>query len=407
MAPSPRPEHLLAAILSSAQDAMLSFGLDGTIQMWSKGAERLYGYSEAEIAGRPLAQLVPSHEERHYQKFLACLKEGSLVPDGFGDRCHKSGATIRVSLRHAAVRDAHGAILAVVESGSRVLCKPAASCDVALRSMLEQVPAFLWTTDSDLRITSNWGSGMQLANVEPGALIGRTAYELLKCQDIYDAALSQHSVALQGTSARFEFRLQNRDFEIRLEPLRDTSGVVVGCVGAGIDITERKRSEEQARYQATHDALTGLANYREFLDALEREVRRGERAHHAFAVLLLDVDDLKRINDRWGHLTGNRALRRLAEVMKEQSRATDLAARYGGDEFAVLLVDADPGTARQIAQRVEKALDKDREEPRLRVSIGTSVYPDDGRSARELLEAADQQLYKRKKGSRSQIFSAR
>jgi diguanylate cyclase (GGDEF)-like protein len=153
--------------------------------------------------------------------------------------------------------------------------------------------------------------------------------------------------------------------------------------------------------------LTGLANYREFSSALETEVRRAERANHPFAVLLLDVDGLKRINDRWGHLTGNRALRRLADVLKEHCRSTDLAARYGGDEFAVLLIDADPGMARQIADRVERALDKDREEPRLRVSIGISIYPDNGRSARELLQAADQQLYKRKKGSHGQTASAR
>lgn len=407
MLPSLRPEHLLAAILSSAQDALLSFALDGTIHVWSKGAERLYGYTEAEITGQPLARIIPSYEVPHYQRFLACLKEGSPAPDGFSDRSHKSGATIRVSLTHAAVRDEHGEIIAVVESGSRVPCKPTVSRDVPLRSLLEQMPAFLWTTDSNLRITSNWGSGMQFAKVKPGALIGRTAYDVLKCQDIHAAALSQHAIALQGTSSRFEFRLQNRDFEIRLDPLRDAGGDIIGCVGAGVDITERKRSEEQARYQATHDALTGLANYREFLDALEGEVRRAERAHHSFAVLLLDLDDLKRINDRLGHLTGNRALRRLAQVMREQSRVTDLAARYGGDEFAVLLIDADPAMARQIALRVETALEKDREEPSLSVSIGTSVYPDDGRSARELLEAADQQLYKRKKGSHGQIVSAR
>ena len=407
MAPSLRPEDLLAAILSSSQDGLLVLGLDGTILMWSKGAERLYGYAEAEITCQPLERLIPGNEITTYHKFLTSLREGAPAGVGFCERRHKSGAKIRVSLTHTTVRDERGSIVAVLESGKRASSKQTTTEDLPVRSLLEQMPAFLWTTDSNLRITSNWGSGMELAKVKPGALIGRTAQDFLRCLDIDAADLSQHATVLQGTSSRFEFRLGDRDFEIRLEPLRDAQGQVVGCVGAGVDITERKRGEEEARYQATHDALTGLANYREFLEALEREVRRAERANRSFALLLLDLDDLKRINDRWGHLTGNRALRRLAEVMKEQCRSTDLAARYGGDEFAVLLIDADPATARQIALRVENTLNKDREEPRLRVSIGSSVYPDDGRSARELLEAADQQLYKRKKGAHGQIVSAR
>lgn len=247
---------------------------------------------------------------------------------------------------------------------------------------------------------------MRLAKINPGDLIGRSVCDLLKCAQVRPEDLGLDEPRLGETPSRFEFRLRDRDFEIRLEPLRDASGKVVGCVGAGMDITERKRDEEQYRYQATHDALTSLANYREFLDALEREVPRAERAHHSFALMLLDVDDLKRINDRWGHLSGNRALKRLADVLKEHCRATDVAARYGGDEFAVLLIDADPGMAQQITRRVQNALDKDREEPRVRVSVGISVYPDNGRSARELLQAADEQLYKHKKGRRGRILSA-
>jgi len=421
MSPSLRPEHLLAAILSSAKDGLLSFGLDGNVYAWSKGAECLYGYTEAEITGHPLAQLIPVHEVPYYEQLLVGLQNGTPVPCQARDRLHKSGSSIRVELTHAVVQNETGGIAAVVESGRQVLTRPTVSLsnsvsvgrarllrsryqrrkDVVLRYLLEQMPAFVWTTDSNLRITSNWGSGMESANIKPGELVGRTAYEVLKCQDAHATTLSQYAIALQGTPCRFEFKLQNRDFEIRLEPLRDANGDILGCIGAGIDITERKRGEEEFRYQATHDALTGLANYRKFLHALEWEVRRAERAKHSFAVLLLDLDDLKRVNDRWGHLAGNRALRRLAEVLKEHCRSTDLAARYGGDEFAVLLIDADLSMARQIARRVENALDKDREEPTLSVCIGISVYPDSGRTARALLQAADRQLYKRKKGLRS------
>jgi diguanylate cyclase (GGDEF)-like protein len=139
------------------------------------------------------------------------------------------------------------------------------------------------------------------------------------------------------------------------------------------------------------------------MDTLEREVRRAERSSHVFALLLLDLDELKAINDKCGHLAGNRALKRLSEIIKEHSRATDLAARYGGDEFAVVLIDADPGMANRIAQRVEQAFRDGQEKPRLTVSIGISVYPEDGRTAAELLEGADRHLYKRKQAARVQV----
>jgi diguanylate cyclase (GGDEF)-like protein len=188
--------------------------------------------------------------------------------------------------------------------------------------------------------------------------------------------------------------------------LRSASSEIIGCLGAAVDVTDRKKSEEQALYQARHDGLTGLANYREFMDRFEAEVRRAERSHNSFTLLLLDLDQLKRINDLQGHLAGNRALRRLAAVMKEHCRATDLAARYGGDEFAVLMIDSDRGMAEHVAQRIEQHLCSDREKPQLSVSIGIGIYPDDGRTTAEIIEAADQRLYRRKKGSNERGVSA-
>jgi diguanylate cyclase (GGDEF)-like protein len=194
--------------------------------------------------------------------------------------------------------------------------------------------------------------------------------------------------------------------EIRVGPLRSAAGEIRGCLGAAVDITDRKKSEELALYQARHDGLPGLANYREFMDRLEREVRRAERSQRSFTLLLLDLDELKRINDLQGHLAGNRALRRLAAIMNEHCRSTDLAAGYGGDEFAAVLIDSDRGMAENVAQRIEHRLRSDPEKPALSVSIGIGVYPDDGRSPAELIEAADHRLYHRKKNQDQRTVSA-
>jgi len=273
--------------------------------------------------------------------------------------------------------------------------------------LIEQLPVMLWTTDKNLRMTSTWGAGVKQQGVPPKGAVGKTVFEFLQSVDRYATPIVEHYEALRGVSGHFEYQLRNRVFEIHVEPLRSATGEITGCLGMAQDITNRKKTEEQILYQASHDALTGLANYRRFVDTLEREVQRAERSHHSFTILLLDLDELKRINDRLGHMTGNRALKRLAALMKEQCRATDLAARHGGDEFAVVLIDADRGMAEQVAVRIENGLLHDKEEPRLSVSIGIGVYPEDGRSSQELLEAADQRLYRRKKDRRTQSMAVR
>jgi len=186
----------------------------------------------------------------------------------------------------------------------------------------------------------------------------------------------------------------------------DERGGFLGYEIIAVDITEQRALEEHLRRQALSDSLTGLANHRRLFEVLHAEISRSKRTEREFSLLLLDLDGLKEINDRLGHLAGNRALKRLAETMNEQCRSTDLAARYGGDEFAVVLIDSDQGMAEQVARRIENSLRKDPEAPTLSVSIGIGVYPDDGRTPQELLEAADQQLYKRKKASRNQGTTA-
>jgi PAS domain-containing protein len=119
--------------------------------------------------------------------------------------------------------------------------------EAQLRFLADQMPLALWTTDENLRITSNWGAGLQAARIQPGELVGRSVFEYLKCQDPHTAPIAQHYEALRGTSSRFEYKWKNRVLEIHLEPLRSPTGEIIGCIGAGLGIT----------------ALTGLANYRE------------------------------------------------------------------------------------------------------------------------------------------------
>src|SRR6266568_4104755 len=153
---------------------------------------------------------------------------------------------------------------------------------------------------------------------------------------------------------------------------------------------------EQVHHLAVSDPLTGLANYRRLLDVLENETDRTDRTGRPFSVLLLDLDGLKNINDSYGHLVGSRAICRLADILRIHCRAIDTAARYGGDEFALVLPESEEGDARRVADRIREVLAGDDEPPHLSASIGISIYRGDGERIEKLLSEADQDLYAEK-----------
>jgi diguanylate cyclase (GGDEF)-like protein/PAS domain S-box-containing protein len=159
------------------------------------------------------------------------------------------------------------------------------------------------------------------------------------------------------------------------------------------DVTNQRELEDNLRDQAARDGLTGLANYRRFVDVLDSEIKRSGRTGREFALLLFDMDHLKLINDRYGHMTGSRALCRLADVLSISCRDIDTAARFGGDEFALILPETGAEAAKLVAQRICCALFGDGGIPTLSVSVGAAIYPQDGEAIEPLLCAADLALY--------------
>ena len=160
--------------------------------------------------------------------------------------------------------------------------------------------------------------------------------------------------------------------------------------------SERHRAERRLRLRSTRDPLTGLLNYRELMGLLGAEIRRCLRTGRSFAILFLDVDGLKAINDRLGHATGSRALCRMADALRDACRAADSLSRYGGDEFAVVLPEGDSDAALQAAGRITARLAADHEPPTITASYGLALFPQDGDTPETLLAKADVALYKMK-----------
>ncbi|HME12036.1 MAG TPA: GGDEF domain-containing protein [Candidatus Acidoferrum sp.] len=196
-------------------------------------------------------------------------------------------------------------------------------------------------------------------------------------------------------SAAFSTRMFDGPFF--LAELSKTAGYVVMLSGALLD---QARLFDQVRSMAVSDSLTGLANYRRLISVLEAELDRSRRTQRPFSIVLLDMDGLKAINDRFGHLTGSRALVRLGKILRSHSRAIDTAARYGGDEFALVLPEAGPDIANRVVSRIRERMATEVESPALSVSAGVAAFPEDGDTPEKLLGAADRALYgmKNRKG---------
>ena len=176
----------------------------------------------------------------------------------------------------------------------------------------------------------------------------------------------------------------------------DENGNFAGYEIIAVDITEQRTLEDHLRHQADSDSLTGLANHRRLFEVLQAEICRSKRTGREFSLLLLDLDGLKRVNDQFGHLTGDRALCRLGQILNDCCRSIDTAARHGGDEFALVLPETGWADATLVARRICDLLEKDAEQPALSVSVGLASFPKDAGTIGTLLYAADKSLYEMK-----------
>lgn len=266
--------------------------------------------------------------------------------------------------------------------------------------MLEGIADGFLMLDHDRRITYVNHAAQAMLRRSTDEIVGKDVREVLP-PSIYHAFYRKYQEAAEQSSAiRFEASVSDETW-IEVHAIRSAEGIAVSFR----DITERRKHEEKLRGMTLIDELTGLYNRRGFFALAEQQWKLAERTGRSFLLVFADLDDLKRINDTFGHTVGDQALFEAAAILRHTFRTTDVVARIGGDEFAALVLEPEPDTAPLVLQRLETNIEQANSEGTLPFSLSISVglASLDATSPRpigELLSLADSRMYENKRAKR-------
>ena len=416
-------ERRFRALLESAPEAMVIIDGHGHIALVNAQAERLFGYRRQEIVGQAITELIPKrYRDQHRRHMKAYLKEPSTRPMGsdlelFGR--HRDGSEFPVEISLSPLETQEGLLVSAairdVTQRRRAVAELAAAEEL-FRGAFDGSPIGMALTDD--------GGIVVRVNSALSDLTGRSGDELtgLRLDALVhpeELGYDRKAIAQLIGGQRSEYQVETRFMHVSGAPIwvtiqatmiRDDDGPARRFLVQVQDVTHRRRYEENLHYLATHDPLTGLHNRSSFAGQLDAHADIVRRYGSEGALLLLDLDHFKYVNDRLGHQAGDRVIARVATVLGQRLRQSDVLARLGGDEFAVLLPKADVAAAKRVAGDLLVALRAERipvpgtGDRTITASIGVAMFESaEGLSGEDVLVSADLAMYDAKEAGRNQL----
>ena len=403
--------HFVTALELAPAVAVHSMDRAGVIRFWNHASEQLYGIPSITAVGTEFRALV-QHLERQdeFEATIASIWHTGQAPPARDWEVESSaGRRSWVYSCHYPVKH-DGVMQEVFCMEVDITARKEAETNLhQAAQVFQNARDAIIMMDAEYRVRAVNGAFTSITGYQPGEIVGQPLASL--GWDANDGFYERIWAELDGNDhwegelASIRSNGERYPVRITLTAIRDPHGDVSSYMAMLTDISERKRVEEQVRHQAEHDGLTGLPNRILFLDRLHQALATWRRQHDRFAVMFLDLDKFKVINDTHGHQAGDIVLREVATRLRACVRGVDTISRLGGDEFVVLLADikgADQAAyvAGAVTQAVARPIDVGGQTLSLSTSIGIALCPNDGSEVETLLHHADVAMYHAKQDGR-------
>lgn len=410
-----RAEQEARSLLESAADGIVISDMAGHILRLNREAERIFGYSRQELVGSTVEQLIPERLRTRHRAYQGAYAENATsrvmgpASKVVGLRSDGSEVPLEISLSPVKLAEKPHVIAVVRDVTER---EQAEADRRRLLTILDATPDLvaIFTPSRELSYLNPAGRQLLGIGLEDALsehsideLLSSSARNLLKAEALPIALATGHwsgELDLQDTQG------QAVPVSQQLIAHLDEEGRPTHVSAIARDISERRQHEARLLYKATHDQLTGLANRALFRDRLEQAVYQAERSGKLVALVFIDLDDFKQINDSLGHAAGDALLREIAKRLQTHLRKSDTRARFGGDEFAVILenlahLDDAVTVVESLVEELHRPMYWAGQEIVVTTSIGISLFPRDASSKEQLLLHADTAMYRAKAEGRS------
>ncbi len=388
-------ESHVSAIVDHAAEGIIVLNEDQTIDTFNPAAETLFGFKSHEIRGKHLRWLMPTVDVRAYSE------SGSVAECELFGR-HSNGTSIALSLRVSRMyreEQLFYTLLVADISARKASEYLLLEAESRYRTLVETAHDLLWSMNNKCEFTYLNNAATSIYGYTPEEMLHRHYSEFAPAgsknrDDAAFARLLAGKELIQYETTHLDKQGNERYLSFNARPLANEDGKVFSISGTARDITDKKKFERELTYQAQHDALTGLYNRAYFQKELERVISRVVRSGSECALLYLDLDQFKYVNDTLGHAAGDRLLIECTELLTKNVREGDLVARFGGDEFTVLLYNIERAHVLPALENIRKLFERysfleGRQTFNVTSSIGSTIIDNQTESAEAALAQAD------------------